>query len=526
MAAIDGPVGSKATRFDVTRQPSEEQLATVQPAENTLADIAKRLGQNLKALLQANQHIADPNNLKAGQDIRLPHTPATLEARTVPDPEVAAPVTLARPRLDDPLAKTMAKLQWQQDGQGKVGPGTVLAWKHDEGPRGPSVTTKARGAQGALSVGTRLGVNGKGEKVDIKREVGSPKGYDTKWQAMAVARLGGAEPAAVVLIGNKWHAVETTASIDAKFTAADATQVIHGMPSSVDIAAAQKQVKSLQARLEQLKSMEQTPAVRQESDQVLKDLTAANLRRASLVLGVPESDIKFQTSPSSREPGVINIVPDRGPNAPAGSHGPVAGQGGEYEFKPGMLAAFDIKYATLDDAAWAQLTLFHEVEHENHWEMAQEWVRKYEKETGRPFIREGLQYFKKWIEDQAAKVKPPRLSKADADLIVDVAGNFDGMTEARANIRQALLAYQLGAPDLGAKALTVYAYALTPKAHGGGQKYSTPHPKSEFMLGLNEEIRAAYAQMPKDMQRKFDEALSEIKKKYPDAWISQFKVSK
>jgi hypothetical protein len=35
MAAIDGPAGPKATRFDLTTQPSEEPLATVQAGEST-----------------------------------------------------------------------------------------------------------------------------------------------------------------------------------------------------------------------------------------------------------------------------------------------------------------------------------------------------------------------------------------------------------------------------------------------------------------------------------------------------------
>src|SRR5262249_23829978 len=150
MAAIDGPTGPKATRFDLTRQPSDEQLATVQAGESRLVEVAKRLGQTLKALMQANQHIPDANNLRPGQDVRLPQTQAMLEVAAAAEmAEAPPPVGSAEQRLDDPLAKTMAKLQWQHGRDGQVGPGTVLAWKQD-GPGGTSNTTKAPGAKASV----------------------------------------------------------------------------------------------------------------------------------------------------------------------------------------------------------------------------------------------------------------------------------------------------------------------------------------------------------------------------------------
>src|SRR5215471_736652 len=305
---------------------------------------------------------------------------------------------------------------------------------------------------GALA-GSKLGVNGKGEDVKVKHEVGSPQGYGERWQAMAAARMAGAEPAAVVLgVDRKFHAVELTAGMDSKFAAADPRRSVEAVPSSADTADAQKRVKELKARLDQLNSGEPTEAVSRKKDALRAELAKADLHRASVVLSVPESDIRFKTTFSSQEPGVINIVPDVPGDTP-GSHGPAPGQGGENEFKPGMPDAFRIRYSALDDPGLAQGTLFHEVEHHAHWQLAQHWAQSYERETGRMFVAgPGLRYFEKWMQDQAAK-KPPRLSKADAELVVDMAGNLSGKTEAAANMRSVDMALQVGRPELAAKAL-------------------------------------------------------------------------
>src|SRR5262245_54214921 len=61
--------------------------------------------------------------------------------------------------------------------------------------------------------------------------------------------------------------------------------------------------------------------------------------------------------------------------------------------------------------------------------------------------------------------------------------------EARANMRQMWLAYPLGSANLEAKALMAYAAVLPPKSKDGAGMYATPHRKSEFINGLNDEIR-------------------------------------
>jgi LysM repeat protein len=56
--------------------PENEGVATVRVGENTVSDVASRLGLDANTLLQANPQIKDPNQkLNAGQDIHLPQDP-------------------------------------------------------------------------------------------------------------------------------------------------------------------------------------------------------------------------------------------------------------------------------------------------------------------------------------------------------------------------------------------------------------------------------------------------------------------
>src|SRR5215472_7386243 len=77
---VDGT--SVAQTFDLGSGVSDSPVATVRLGENTLAQVAQRLGLDSGALLQANPQIADPNQLMVGQDIRLPVCQAQSPAQT------------------------------------------------------------------------------------------------------------------------------------------------------------------------------------------------------------------------------------------------------------------------------------------------------------------------------------------------------------------------------------------------------------------------------------------------------------
>jgi LysM repeat protein len=89
MSRVDNTGGLGPMRAGSNSQP--ENTATVQAGETKLADVATRLGVSLKALLDANPQLKDPNSLKAGQDLRLPQvlkqapTPPPMDAPLADD---------------------------------------------------------------------------------------------------------------------------------------------------------------------------------------------------------------------------------------------------------------------------------------------------------------------------------------------------------------------------------------------------------------------------------------------------------
>ena len=57
--------------------PENDAVATVRVGENSVSDVAGRLGLDVNTVLQANPQIKDANQkLNAGQEIRLPQDPA------------------------------------------------------------------------------------------------------------------------------------------------------------------------------------------------------------------------------------------------------------------------------------------------------------------------------------------------------------------------------------------------------------------------------------------------------------------
>jgi hypothetical protein len=392
-----------------------------------------------------------------------------------------------------------------------------------------------RGRSGV--VGGSLGWNHANEQVLVTRVVGGAQGYDDRRQAIAVARMAKVEPAAVVQDANlKWHAVELNADFDwdpAKWRAAqmDASAAeespfrdVYGLPPLARIEQSRQEVDKLNAKMAELNARQTTSdkereAVAREKEQVLADLAKANRSRASAVLGVPTADIEPVSYFSGRVSGQVNIIglPDPGSNP--GGHGPMGGESG---FEVGRQSAFWLTFQHLDDPGAAG-TLFHEVTHQRDWELAQEWVGKYQTETGRLLVKSATGPLRDWLNAQAIK---GRLTKADAEMVLMEAGDASAYTEARANVRTFLVQLQSGAPDLATRALVAYARALKPRSKGGTGEYANPAAKSEVVAGLVAENKAAYRLMSKEMQRQYDAAVAAAKKENPEAWISELDLSK
>jgi hypothetical protein len=491
MDGVTGPKGFRSAGFTG----AETSVDAARPGESSLAEVAKRLGLPLESLQHANPQLRPDAALKAGQEIHLPQAPAA-QAKTGPP---------------------ASEMQFPAGGTGDRELGAAVARARIQHTAGSAVKASGPAIANSTFAGMRLGTNTFGEEVRVKREVGSRQGYDDRLQAVAVARLTGAEPAAVVQdTGGKWHALETTAGFSGGLTSAAETPTLaaYGLPSAVHIAEVRDKVKALTQQLNDKTS----PLTASQRDDALEELQRASKLLASLVFGVPESEISMNRSSGDRLPGKINItgMPEQG--APPGAHGPAGGHRGE-EFRPGLPTAFEIRFDHMLDPASAQSTLFHEVSHLKDHELAQAWVNKYEQETKRTFVSgpAGRQAFEGWMRAQA----PARLSKADAEIVMDLAGNFNATTEARANVHAFLTALQAGAPDVAAKGLAAYAREMNPGGH-----YASPANGSAVVAELTKELRTAYGQMPRDMQRQFDAAVAAAMKANPNAWISSLKFSR
>jgi len=336
---------------------------------------------------------------------------------------------------------------------------------------------------GTLDAGLLLGKNQAGEEVRIEREVGSTGGYDHRLQAIAVARLNGADPAVIVEWNDrKWHAFKTTATFDpAGMTAEIPALGVHRLPSSAGIDAMQK-------------SQPNSAAL------------------ASLVFGVPESEIQMNRSSADRTAGKINMNPQiGGPDQPGGMHGPVDG----VDFAQGVPSAIEIGTPTLADPASAQVTLFHEATHLRDYELAQQWVATYEREGGTFLTGPGARNFTIWLYQQT-RTKPPRLSEVDAELIADEVTNVSSATEARANVMSFLVAFEAGKFDLAQTKLVAYAEALKP-----GGLYENPVAGSAVQAALIAELRRVERQLPRDQRARFRRAFAAAKAKNPEAWLSE-----
>ncbi len=379
--------------------------------------------------------------------------------------------------------------------------------------------------------GLRLGTNSYGEDVVVKRELGSTKGYDERLQAIAVARLSNAALAAVFRDDNEnWHAVEITAFItENRFYAAEGSPLhLEGLPAVGAIRYWNGRVDSLREELALLDAKKTLSAIEQEKKaDVSRELAQSTRTRASIILGVPESEIELNVHSSGRVAGKVNFTGQPGTGSTStGRHGPVGGQGG-IDFTPTMLTAFDINYSLLDDPAKAQKTMFHEAQHLHDYQLAQQWVKNYEMETRRSFISpksgtRSAEYWQKvfgdWLKIQVSK---KRLSRGDAELVLDETFDVTATTEARANVRTFLAILQTGNSELATKTLVNYARELKP-----GGAYATPANGSQVLAELIRELKTAYQQMPKDMRKQFNTAVDTAMKKYASAWISALRFSK
>lgn len=331
--------------------------------------------------------------------------------------------------------------------QAQRGPGVgVLYDKHSHDPGDGAVETKAVGL--ATLVGTKLGTSGDGRDLQVKKEIGSPEGYDDEREAIAVARMAGAEPAAVVKVNNKWHAVETSGDpsyADGAGTTRQHTEgnvVVQGLPpySEVDklatkIAASRDRLqaevdisrykgildkppltdaeakknrgllnsgnlgetdkaklwetlpenrKQIEQRLKDLENKYPTRLSDDEKKQLTGQLAADRQAMAPLLFGLPKSQIQFNSSTTNDDPDKMINIDPM----PQSKTGDILGREHypkDQDFQPGSKPTFGIKLEEMDNPKEAAGVLFHEVSHLKDDELAQKWVEQYHK-TGHEFV--------------------------------------------------------------------------------------------------------------------------------------------
>ena len=154
-------------------------------------------------------------------------------------------------------------------------------------------------------VGGLLGWNQSDEPVRVTREVGGTQGYADRLQAIAVARLAKAEPAAVVQDENKqWHAVEITADFESgpnraarsamEASASEDTPflAVYGLPSLAGIEQTRSRIAALRTKLAELDARKPTSeadreALERDTKQTRSDLDKASLNRVRVTWACP-----------------------------------------------------------------------------------------------------------------------------------------------------------------------------------------------------------------------------------------------
>ena len=511
---IDAP-GIAGSGFNPAADSPYFPVATVQLGETSLSQVANRLHAqglpvDLDSLQKLNPQISDSTPLVPGQWIRvpaaagqdLPMMQGTGDLADSPIMSPSSPSTPASPK-DDPISKTALQMR---------------------------IDAQAAATQKLLKSIVSLGTNDSGQQVMIKRELGSPRGYDDQRQAIAVARLAHAEPAAVVQMDGRWHAVETTAEARYK-DGKDLTRIhtegnvqIHGLAPFHEIETARKEVVSRKKQLVEFSGAnkeeqeQQSDHIEAKRREIIEELKRSREKLATLLFAVELAEIQFNRSPNDRSAGKINITANTGS---AGDEGPLFQQGDHFRDQK---SAIEINLEQLEDPAMAEGVLFHEVSHLKDTEMAQDWVKKYEQESGHTFVDgpPGRKPFEAWMKAQTTG-DHPRLSKADAELVVDMAERDGRTSEARAFVHSALAALEAGAPDIATRELSLYAsHTLT--EHNKTGSYQNPVDNSEVKDQLKHEIQDAYKHMPKEMQQQLKDAIAEAHKANPESWISQIKL--
>jgi LysM repeat protein len=459
---------------------TKEGTTLVQQGESNLKEVSKRLGVSQQALRSANPQIRGIK-VQAGQELKLPSKSESAKQDSAPQSS----------RASSDASNRTAEMKLT----GRYVEATLR--NHVETPGGSGKATNASPLNGM-----RLGWLKDGSEVKIARTLSPVGGHATRMEAIAFARLTGADPAAVVKDREgKWHAVQTDKNFYGGFRASS-DNPLH-------------QVEGLahfdKAKLAEIQEDIDKARAKGDSDEVSR----LQKSQAALIFGVQDSEINFIRNSSDRVAGKININSGQ---AGGGMHG--AERAPNSNFDPTRKSAMEISLKELGDPNNAPGIIFHENSHAKDYALTQHWVKQYETETGRKFIPgdKGDPAFTVWVNKQA----PKRISRADAELVSDVSANANGSSEAKAYVGTFINALKAGNPDAAAAQLRTYAQGMLSKP----QKINRP-TGAHVELELKQQLENEYRKMPQEMKNQFDKIFKELSAspKYQDAWISKFNHS-
>ncbi|HEX3821568.1 MAG TPA: hypothetical protein VHW45_14635 [Candidatus Sulfotelmatobacter sp.] len=379
--------------------------------------------------------------------------------------------------------------------------------------------------------GMRLGTNQYGEEVKVTKEVGDPKGYDNRLQAISIARMNGIDPAAVVQSSDgRFHAVQTTANFDTPRQVAsdNSMRSVEGLPSSAHIDEVRDEVQAMRTELKQTgdrirqarsEGTSPSPEDVQRRDKVSAELPQKQKELASLVFGVPESEIQFNKSPQDDVPGKINMDADM-PGAAGTEHFDTKNLAGDQ--------AFSVSLDRLMKPHEAAGTLFHELSHAQDAETAHKWLDKFRQEkTGFGNSPDDVKSFLDWLKTRKggeqlhqylSQQPASSLSKSDTEVVADAAAHANVSTESRAYVHSINNGAQAGNLAVVADQVKSYAQAVRK-----GQTME-PFPASATRQALTQELHNMYQHLPDDKAREAFKA--EVKKAAaeggePNLWITQ-----
>lgn len=340
--------------------------------------------------------------------------------------------------------------------------------------------------------------NGAGEPVSVKQVLGSKTGYASRYEAIAAARMSGTDTGFVVQKGGRWFAVEADKSGTGDKTASsdNGLNAVEALPpyNEDGIASLRKDLKQALADGDGARA------------------SSLRLTLASALFGVPEREIVFNRNETDRVAGKINLVDL--PKEELGRHGPEHDHG--EEFTPGEKTAIEVDVDLLLGETGNPLgVLFHESSHQADYELAQKWVRAYEKDTGQRFApsKDGDASFTVWLNEHSSGKKTPAISRADAAVVTDATRRgVNGNTEARAYLGAFLGALEAGSPEAAKDQLVTWAK---------GQPSRIPSPGLNVENELFRKMESAYRAMPKDQRAAFDAALKEAKA-VPNSPLARF----